>query len=558
MMRNLTRWMAAAFLASAPAAWAQVTPAPPPFQMRVQIGNTVQVLTDGATVAFAADGIGLPVSATIALVYTNTAANASASLNSITFSGSTDFVVSGVSNWPVTLDRNTSSTGIGVQYSPTTSRAQTAKIVFNFAQTVGPATTNGTFTLNLSGTAPEFAYSFIPQPNGNSTLLNAGDTIAFPVTDLLSTSSVIIVLANRGSGPGVVNNITYTGAPEFALASTPLPPVTVDPGKDARFQVQFTPDDFPPVSGSVRVDFVAGRTLNFRVTGSGKGAFFEYDVIQKNTISAISPDDTITLADVAIGEKSQAVVRVRNTGNADGTIRAISATGTGYSLTELPFLPAVLFPGASVTFTVNFTPTQAGRAPGKLRVGPDSFDLLSTGLGAVLAYGYVSGDSNFPLPSGASVVFTPVPVGGTSTVRVTITNNGTSSTAVNSISAGGPTTNTFTLAGVPGLPVNIGPGEAIGFNVTFSPATLGTISGTLRIDNQTFPLTGIGNAPSPLPGYTFQGASGTVDALSQPAVGLTLSANYPLDLTGTLTLAFNSEVFANDPSVQFATAFPGS
>jgi hypothetical protein len=44
-----------------------------------------------------------------------------------------------------------------------------------------------------------------------------------------------------------------------------------------------------------------------------------------------------------------------------------------------------------------------------------------------------------------------------------------------------------------------------------------------------------------------------VDAASQPAVGLQLDRSYALPLSGTLTLAFNSEVFANDPAVQFAT-----
>ena len=38
----------------------------------------------------------------------------------------------------------------------------------------------------------------------------------------------------------------------------------------------------------------------------------------------------------------------------------------------------------------------------------------------------------------------------------------------------------------------------------------------------------------------------------QLGVGLSLAQVYPLTLRGTLTLAFNSDVFANDPAVQFA------
>jgi hypothetical protein len=73
------------------------------------------------------------------------------------------------------------------------------------------------------------------------------------------------------------------------------------------------------------------------------------------------------------------------------------------------------------------------------------------------------------------------------------------------------------------------------------------------VDNATFTLSGAGNAPPPLPAIRFDGATGTQDALQQPAVGMVIASAYPLALTGTLTLTFNSEVFSNDPAVQFAT-----
>jgi hypothetical protein len=82
---------------------------------------------------------------------------------------------------------------------------------------------------------------------------------------------------------------------------------------------------------------------------------------------------------------------------------------------------------------------------------------------------------------------------------------------------------------------------------------VGAATATLRVDTNTFTLNGAGTSPAPLPGYRFEGASGTQEPLQQPAVSLTLASGYPLTLNGTLTLAFNSDVFANDPAVQFAT-----
>jgi len=529
----------------------------PPFTMRIQTRGVVEAPADGGTLQMPSEGIGLPVAATLTIGYTGTAANTTVSLNSVTFSGSTDFSFSGTGNWPLQLTNLSNTTSVGLQFLPTSSRAQTARVVFNYSQTVTvnnvSTTTNGTLTLNLSGTAPEFVYSYIPQPNGNSTILNNGDTVTYPQTDVLATTSTVFVLTNRGSGAGTVNGIIYSGDEDFVLGSVPFPPTTVEPNRDLRFQVLFTPSDLPAVTGTVRVNFVAGRTLSFQVAGTGRSALYEYEVIQSNRATPLAVDGLITLADVAVNEKSQAIVRVRNVGNADGIIRTIGVTGATFALSEVPFVPATIVPGGALTMTVNFAPTQPGRTLGKLRIGVDSFDLAGTGLGATLTYAYVSGSSTFTLQAGNAVVFTPVAVGQTSTVRVTVSNTGTASTAINSISAGGANANIFTLSNVPAVPANIGAGESIGFNVTFAPLAVGTVTGTLRIYNQTYTLTGIGNAPVALPTYAFQGTTGNVDPSQQPSVGLTLNANYPLDVTGTLTLAFNSDVFSNDPAVQFAT-----
>jgi hypothetical protein len=67
-----------------------------------------------------------------------------------------------------------------------------------------------------------------------------------------------------------------------------------------------------------------------------------------------------------------------------------------------------------------------------------------------------------------------------------------------------------------------------------------------------FNLIGSGTAPPPLSNVSFSGASGTAQPLAQPTVGLALETPYPLDLNGTLTLAFNSAVFSDDPTIQFS------
>jgi len=106
---------------------------------------------------------------------------------------------------------------------------------------------------------------------------------------------------------------------------------------------------------------------------------------------------------------------------------------------------------------------------------------------------------------------------------------------------------------LPSLPATIGAGDVLSFTVTFTPQVIGNATGVLRIDSLAFPVSGVGNPPAALPDYRFTGATGAQAPLQQVTTGLTLASSYPLNLTGVLTLNFSSDVFSNDPAVQFAT-----
>src|SRR5207253_1757567 len=111
----------------------------------------------------------------------------------------------------------------------------------------------------------------------------------------------------------------------------------------------------------------------------------------------------------------------------------------------------------------------------------------------------------------------------------------------------------FAVSTLPSLPTTIGAGDVLSFTVTFTPQSVGNTTGVLRIDSLVFPVSGVGNPPAALPDYRFTGATGAQEPGLQTITGLTLSSAYPLNLNGVLTLTFNSDVFGNDPAVQFAT-----
>jgi hypothetical protein len=532
------------------------------FTIRTIQPDLTQTLADGGTLAFNAPGIGVASDAGITVTYKPALTTLAATISAVDLTGSNDFLVTGLpdlSGGQTVLNRNTTSVGFGIRYKPSTSKAATGKVTISFIEqdtSAAPAFRGQralTLTLNLTGTAPEFTYTYAIQPNGNSTLLNQGDTIRLPDTNLLDTAAVAVSISNRGSGVGTISGVSLKGPSNFALAGVPFPPISVDPGKALVFSVRFTPDQLDPLTASVRIDFQTGAALSFNVTGTGLGAAFTYEIFTAKGAVEIDTTTTVVLPDaVTGGDKTTTTIRVTNTGNADGRVTAISVAGTGFALAEAPFLPYTVTAGSSFTVVVSFTPAAPGKSTGRLRIGGDNFNLEANTLGSSITYSYTAGGDFVTLPGGGTVVFTPAAVGASSTVEFTVKNEGTSASQINSISVSGTGT-TFAAGTLPPLPARLAPGGSITFGMTFAPVTTGANTGTLRIDTNTFTLTGAAGPPVALPNYSFQGGTASVDAQQQPAIGLTLDAAYPLALNGTLTLNFTSDVFANDPAVQFAS-----
>jgi hypothetical protein len=516
-----------------------------PFTIRVQQAQNVLTLGDGGTVTLPADAVGVQTTAMVTLTYLGTTANpANTTVATIELTGSTDFSVTGFPPFPATVATGQSISGV-IRYVPTSGVQASGRVAFTYVD--GRRTPS--FSINLIGVAPEFAFSFTPQ-GGNATPVSSGGTVMLPLTAVDATSTSTFAIINRGSGAGVVKSISSTGD-VFELVNLPLPDTTVDAGKDLRFGVSFTPEQLEAASGSLSVQLFS-RVATFVLQGSGSGPLFSYEAISDSTATPVAADSVIKVPDVAVGEKSSLVIRVRNTGNADGQITAVSASGTGYELTEVPFLPLTLTPGNSFVFTVNFSPTQAGSAVGRLKIGADTFGLSASGLGPIFAYSYVAGTNTVTVQNNGTVIFTPAAVGGTSSAQFIIGNTGTAPATVSSIGLAASST-IFTIGTLPQLPLTIDSGTSASFTIEFAPTAVGTATATLNVDTQSFTLSASGTAPAALPAYSFDGPTGAQPARGQPAIGLRLASPYSLPLTGTLKLAFNSEVFSDDPAVQFAT-----
>jgi hypothetical protein len=362
----------------APAALAQSVP----FTLRYDQGDTTSVVSNNSSVFLPADAVGQTAVATLTITYRGTT---SASISEVELLDafefpSADFSVNGLPSLPLSLTENQSFT-ITLRYQAKTRNRAIGRVLFHYTQGL----VKSQIALTLVGVAPEFTYSYIPQ-GGNPTVLAPGGIIAFPTTAVDGVSTATVVITNRGSGAGEVNAISSSGA-AFELSGLPLPPATITAARELRFTVSYKPTALETSSGQLTLDLAGGR-ITFGLQGVSEGPKFVYEKIESSAVVPVIPGQIVSLPDALVGEESTVAFRVRNDGNGDGQISSISVLGTGYQVTDLPFLPLVLKPGASVIFTVKFAPGEPGKMSGRLRIGDDSFDLSASGLRAKLEFAF--------------------------------------------------------------------------------------------------------------------------------------------------------------------------
>ena len=295
-----------------------------------------------------------------------------------------------------------------------------------------------------------------------------------------------------------------------------------------------------------------GQSLTINLTGQGTGPQYTYSSTSGGNTTPLPPDGTLALPDTTVGQSSSATVSITNTGTGDGQISNIAVSGQGFSLSGLPAGPLQLRVNGTQQFTVNFAPTDPGTVKGRLTIGGDSFTITGTGIGSKLLFTYTNAAATNPVTPGSSIIFSPTAIGGSDSVTFSIQNTGTSAATISSINLATASA-VFALQRLPGLPLSLNPDATITFTIAFLPNNTGPLTAALMVNSSSFPLSGTGTPPPPLPSYQFQGASGNQQPAQQASIGLSLSSPYAVALRGTLTLTFTSSVFTDDPAIQFAS-----
>jgi Abnormal spindle-like microcephaly-assoc'd, ASPM-SPD-2-Hydin len=433
--------------------------------------------------------------------------------------------------------------------------------------TFAPATAgslNGTLTLTLAsgsetqvfnfflvgvGQQPSFITSYILQPTGNQVAIATGGTLSFPSTNIGSTAAATFIISNTGTGPGIINTVNVTGS-AFTISGLTLLPATVQPTSAVQFTITFQPTARGSASGSLSITFAGASAVNIQLSGLATGASLTYTLTVGSQSSTLAPGGTLSLPSTNVGSTVSAAITIVNGGDAAANIAAVTVVGAGYSVTNVPPTPATVSAGGSFTFTLVFSPQVSGTASGTLLIGAVSFPLSSVATGASLTYSSVIGSATASLANGGTVVFPNTNLGSTTTIAIVVANSGNTAGTIGGISVTGTG---FSLTSLPGLPATVNPGASVRFSIVFTPTTTTTATGTLQIDAFSVSLRGVANQPAPISGVVFGSLSANAAPLQQPAVSLALSQPYPLPISGTLTLTFVSNSFADDPNIQFAS-----
>lgn len=528
-----------------------VLPANGQVLIRVLQDNTITQVANGGIVAVNSPAINQPRDVTLTITYVGSGLM---QLLTPQLSGSGDFTIvsSPASGRELGPSQNVS---VQVRYQPSSTRPAAADLSFDFLEVLGPLQTRrGVVAVGFNGAVPDYALNYSLPVDGNVVNLAPNGTLPFTETPVNNTTVATMVLVNRGTGTGQLLSATTTGE-AFSLISLPLVPRFIPSGGTFQFQVRYRPRQTGADTGSLTLAFEGGVAYTVALTGRGIASYLTYELLRPEGASeAILPNQAVpvVLPITPVGQRSTVFIRFRNASDFDISVPGIAITGPAFVLGDVPFLPLVLAPQDSQLFSLTFAPTQPGRQTGRLRIGNDTFDLAGDASGPVLSYTYRTAGGVTSVQPLGGIIFPGVPVGQPSAIDFTIRNTGTAPAPVVNIGIVSDGRPVFTLQGLPPLPSAIEPNSSMTFRIQYLPLASGPAAASLRINTDAFTLSGIARTPEPLPDYFIQGPS-TAQALEQPAVSLTLAAPYPVGISGTLTLSIESDTFAADPSVLFAT-----
>ncbi len=314
----------------------------------------------------------------------------------------------------------------------------------------------------LLSTSGCVGFSGKPGVTSKGALQVTPNSINFGNVGVGSSASQNLIVSNHGSGKITLTKVLANGS-EFGISGFSGPTVLA-PGKSMQLTAAFKPMSAGQQNGSISIT-TASQASQVVASLTGMGA---------TTALTMTPSN-VSFGNVSVGSPSTQTLRLTNDGNESVSIKSVSVSGKGFSVSGLS-TPQTLTPNQSVVFTAEFDPKAAGEESGTISV------TASGGVVAVNLTGVGVTPSAQLVPSTTSVPFGNVKVGTTATQQVTLKSTGNSTVDIASVSLSG---SGYTMSGVTSHTI-LAPDQSAVLTVNFDPKTTGNLPGTVTISSNAF------------------------------------------------------------------------
>jgi Abnormal spindle-like microcephaly-assoc'd, ASPM-SPD-2-Hydin len=387
----------------------------------------------------------------------------------------------------------------------------------------------------------------------------------------------LLLTPNNGSPPGTILNntpitivgqvgvqtqvsiqATYTGSTQATIAAPPPPvpqvlgsteftakivstttgsttlPIMLAPGQSFTFTVTYDATSAAEAAALVTIPYTEPGTtgapvasaISLPFTGTAPAYSLFYSL--NNNAHLIQPGGTIPFPATQVNTTTSAFLDIDNTGSGVGGITAISvpAANSPFTVTGIPplgpGLPYLIGPGDALQLQVQYAPTAVENDTAQITVtyqggATATVNLTGSGIKSAFSYKYIVGSTSTTVAPGGTITFPGANIGSTSSLIVQVTNTGSATGTINSVSTSNPPGGgaSFTLTNPITLPTTLTTGLSFSVPLTFTPTQVGAQNGGLLIGNDFFTLSGQGLGSNLTYGYT----SGGVTTPVNPATG---------------------------------------
>ncbi|BDC53172.1 hypothetical protein F183_A54870 (plasmid) [Bryobacterales bacterium F-183] len=379
-----------------------------------------------------------------------------------------------------------------------------------------------------------------------------------------------ITYVGSGTGINFQGIPVLRGSTDFTFLDPPPSNLSLVPGQTATLRLAFRPTATRIQSAEFRYDYTETFTEGSRtgiVSLGLNGLTPEFRVaygfaIDGNVVPLPEQDPVIPFLPTPLNSSTLGTIIVANRGTGAGQLVGARISGDPFTFVSLPFLPANVAAGGSLSFQVRYRPRRVGTDVGTLTLeyaNGVTYTITLTGNGITSFFTYEllppEGPAR-PIVPNQTVVIEPVAVGQRATTWVRFTNTSELDINVPSIAVTGQS---FSLADLPFLPLTVAPGETYLFSILYAPTQSGRQTGRLRIGNDVFELAA--DAIGPQLTYSYTTTAGTVTIVPlEPVVftgvnvGETSVVNFTLENKGTAAAPIANIGIASDSRGVFSLA----